>query len=181
MSKERYSDIKAKSKAISDEVRAQKDSSTYKRVIGVLSGLGFLVAPGMKQTPAAKVDFMDALKVGMELEPRVLEVLPAAVLSYPKTFLHFEKAPQVFRAIVDALRYGRTGPDFQSISFQRFYEAADRATGSSKRKIVSERKIPRTFRLSASALKALSSRAKMLGIGRTEYLERLIEAEALRE
>lgn len=172
-----YSDIKRKAELLNSKARAVQNSKLYERVVGILSGLGFLIAPGVVPLPQSKVDFEDALEIGLNIEPRVLEVLPAAVLSFPGSFRHFEKAPDGFKQIVQALKSGKEGPDFHGITFSKFFEAANRPIRNRKRKVVTERRISKTFRFSPNTIQSMIRRAREKNLDYTMYIEQLIEQD----
>jgi hypothetical protein len=149
--------------------------------VGLLSGLGFLIAPGVRPLPKSKVDLNEAIAIGKAVEPRILEVLPAAVLSFPRSFLHAENVPPEFRTVLVALRTGRNGPTFEGIPFKKFLDAANRPIKNKKRKILAERRIPKSFRFSPAILNILIERSQRKGIDQTAYLEMLIAKDAAKE
>ena len=173
-----YSQIKARVKLLNDKTRETINSPSYARVVGVLSGLGFIIAPDIKPLPTSKIEFEEALKIGISVEPRVIEVLPAAVLSFPKSFLHLEKAPPIFKEIVQALKKGIIGPDYQGVKFQKFLEAANRQIKNRKRKPLSERRIPKTFRFTPATVQFIAKRASELNLNQTTYIEKLINMDS---
>lgn len=177
--KKRFSSIRAKARGLSSKLQALQNSTSYTKVVGLLSGLGFLIAPDVRPSSTVKVDINDAISIGRLAEPRVLEVLPAAVVSFPKSFLHLENSPQIFREIVDALKSGRPGPAFEGISFEKFFEAANRPTKNRKRKIISERRISKTFRFAPETIKALTEQSRKNGSDNTSYLEMLIRRDSV--
>ncbi len=170
----KYKDIKNRLKVINDQNKEIHNSASYLRVIGVLSGLGFLIAPNIKPCANSKIDFEEAFKIGISIEPRVLEVLPAAILSFPKSFLHYEKASVEFKQLVEAIRKGKVGADYNGIKFDKFYQAAIRPIKNRKRKIMTERRISKTFRLRPAVVNEITRRSKELGLDQTAYIESLI-------
>src|SRR5262245_42288362 len=139
---DKFSRIKARARALSEEARAVRSSGAYTKVVGLLSGLGFLVAPDVRPLPTSKVDLSEAIAIGKAVEPRILEVLPAAVVSFPRSFLHFDRCPEGFKELVRALKARREGPGYEGIAFEKFLEAANRPTKNRKRKVLEERRIP---------------------------------------
>jgi hypothetical protein len=173
-----YELIKAKAKLLRDKAEEIRRSPSYVRVIGVLSGLGFLVAPGIRKLANSKVTIEEAMSIGLAVEPRVLEVLPAAMLSFPRSFMHLEKAPQELIEVTQALRLGKRGNDFFGVPFQKIVEAANHPIKNRKRKVLDERRISRTFRFSQQSLNALTLRAKESGLSQTAYLEKLVALDS---
>lgn len=176
----RLAEIKNRVKLQNQKSKEIYTSNAYLRTIGVLSGLGFLIAPDIKPLPTSKVEFDDAFTIGTTIEPRVLEVLPAAVLSFPKSFLHLEKAPPIFKEILRALKRGEDGPDFCGIKFSKFLEAANREVKNKKRKPLKDRKVPKTYRLSPAIIEIILDRSSKLGIDQTTYIENLVREAAER-
>ncbi len=175
---ENFAQIKARARALREEAQAIRSSSSYARVVGVLSGLGFLIAPGIKPLPTSKVELEEAIAIGKAVEPRILEVLPAAVLSFPKSFLHIEKSPENFKEVVSALKCGKAGPDFEGVSFKKLREAANRPTKNGRRKLLAERRIPKTFRFSPEVIDAMKEQARRRGSDYTTYIEMLIRRDS---
>ena len=172
--KKKLPDIQAKAKILSSQLQALQNSPLYIKVVGLLTGLGFLITPDIRPTSTVKVDVNEAIRIGVLAEPRILEVLPAAVVSFPKSFLHLENSPPTFKEIVYALKSGRTGPAFEGISFEKFLEAANRPIKNKKRKIISERRISKSFRLAPHTIQVLKEQSKKRGIAITSYIEMLI-------
>jgi hypothetical protein len=170
-----FSRLKERARLLHEKKRILRNSSAYARVVGVLSGLGFLIAPEVRPSPRSKVDLLDAITIGRTFEPRILEVLPAAVLSFPGSFLHKEQAPQVFQEILSALRAGKNGPDFETASFKKILEAAKRPTKNKRRKAVGERRISKTFRFAPETLARLKGIAEQSGKNYTEVIEMLVK------
>ncbi len=170
----KYSDIKNKVIAINQQNRDVINSYSFQKVIGVLSGLGFLVAPGIKASPNSKIDFLEALQFGLNIEPRILEVLPATIISFPRSFLRLNQMPEDFKKIVQAIKKRRIGPDFNGIKFEKFLEAANRPIKNRKRKTIAEKRQSKTFRLAPGTIDLLQRNATKLRINQTAYLELLI-------
>ncbi len=169
----RHQDIKEKADQLRRKADLTRSSNEYQRVVGVLSGLGFLVAPGVQPLPRSKVSISLALEIGA-IEPRILEVLPAAALSFPRSFLYLDKAPQAFIAVVNALRLGHQGPYLGAIPFDKLLEAANRPVKDRRRKMASDRRLSKTYRFSQITLRIIAERARQEGITHTHYIERLV-------
>ena len=172
--KNKYSEIIKKAKKINQRNERIRMSYDYIRVIGLLSGLGFLVSSDVKPAATSKVDIATVINIGLRIEPRVIEVLPAAVLSFPKSFLHLEKMPQELKTVISALKKGETGPGFENISFDKFLEAVRRPIKNKKRKLLEEKRIAKTFRFSPLAIQELKAKAVKSNKTYTAYLENLI-------
>ena len=77
-----------------------KGKDKTNRILGFLVAKGLLIAPGVKPYPTVKLTIPDVLEAAELDEPRILEVLPAALLSFPKSFLHFEALPEELQVII---------------------------------------------------------------------------------
>ncbi len=149
-----------------------------------LETMGFLAAKGLltanyafPRLPNRRLKVEDALWAGREVEPRILEVLPAAVLRLGAHFdFNAEKHPEL-AAVLTALRKQKPeGPDFLGVPYSKVKVWADFPLPDRRVKLVSEKKIPRTFRLRPNVIVALKERARQAGCTETELLERKILA-----
>ena len=89
-----------------------------------LKTMGFLVAKNLLKTnrediqPRARVKLAikDVLWAGNNVEPRILEVLPAALIHFPKTFKGLDQLPKELSSIVEQIRRQQTdGPDYKGL------------------------------------------------------------------
>ena len=81
---------------------------------------------------------------------------------------------QELKEVVAALRKGETGPSFANISFDKFLEAARRPLKNKKSKLIEEKRVAKTFRLSPLAIKELEAQAAKAKKSYTAVLESLI-------
>lgn len=169
---DKFSVIKAK--ILHQTAREAQSSTSYKRVVGTLSGLGFLIAPDVKPLPSYKIDIEEAIAIGRSVEPRILEVLPAAIYSFPGSFLRLDKMPAELQEILSAFKTGKPGGSFEGISFDKLRDAAERPIKNRRRKVISERRIAKTYRLSPASIEMLRKKSESCGMNCTEYLEKLI-------
>lgn len=121
----KYDDMIQRANKLREEANVIRNSQEYRDVVAVLSGLGFLVALNVVPNRRSKVNINTALEVG-KLEPRILEVLPAAVIASPTSFSHLNKAPKEFKDVVNALRLGIEGTNLGPIPFSKILEATNR-------------------------------------------------------
>ena len=85
--------------------------------------LGFVVAKGLLRgdfsadyTEAFTVN--DFLSTAEQVEPRVLAVLPAALIHFPEAFLDRDSLPELLNLIIKAiLRDNEDGPDLFHVPF----------------------------------------------------------------
>ena len=153
-----------------------QDSRTQ-RVLGFFLAKGLLVGEDIPRRGNTKLDLDDVFWVGDNVEPRVFEVLPAAMIHFPKTFIGRAQAPADLVEVIQAIKAGqKTGPDFRGMRFRTMRKWANRATTDKRTKPLSKIKRNKTLRLSPEALKALEEKSKEAGISQTELVERLLMA-----
>lgn len=149
-----------------------------------LDTMGFLAAKGLLEAnyalprqPNRRLLLEDVLWAGKEVEPRILEVLPAAVLRLGAHFdFDAERYPEL-ATVLEALRKRLPeGPDFLGVPFIKLKVWADFPLPDRRVKMISEKKIPRTFRLRPDVIAALKKRARAAGCSETELLEQKILA-----
>ncbi len=146
-----------------------------KRVLGFLTAKGFLIAPHITPTGSVKLRLSDVLSVGLNSEPRVIEVLPAAILHFPKSFLGLDEMPDKLRTTLECIRAGMTaGPSLAGIPYKEMLRWANEPLPDKRTKPESERKVTKAFRLKRSTLKQLKLLAAKENVSETDILERLI-------
>lgn len=111
------------------------------------------------------------------MEPRILEVLPAAVLHLRAHFdFDAERFPEL-AVVLDALKKcAPEGPDLFGVPYAKMRVWANFPLPDRRVKLVSEKKVPRTFRLRPDVIAALKERAREAGCSETELLEKKILA-----
>ncbi len=152
-----------------------------------LNVMGFLVAKGFLQVnfelpllPNKRIHIEDAIWVGLNVEPRVLEVLPAAVLRLGKHFdFDVEKYPEL-AAVIQALRKQEESEiTFLEIPFNKLKTWIHYPLKDNRMKSLTERKITKTFRLKPEVIAYLKQMAKEMHCSETEVLEKsLLKAKA---
>jgi hypothetical protein len=121
-----------------------------------------------------RVHIDDALWAGRNVEPRIIEVLPAAILHYRTNFLGLDKMPNDFAEVLRCIRQNQeAGPDFEGIPFQKMKFWANTELKDKRTKPISERKQLKTFRLSLTTLTKLK---KLVAAGKYKDVTSAIEA-----
>lgn len=147
-----------------------------------LETMGFLVAKGFLKTnlevpllPNKRLYIDNAVWAGLHVEPRILEVLPAAVLRLAK---HFDLDPVKHRElaeVVDQLRKRKEkGEAFYGMPYEKIKVWADLPLRDKRMKPMTEKKVIKTFRLDPKALARLKKRAQEKNCSETEILEKLL-------
>jgi len=119
-----------------------------------LDAMGFLAAKGfldanyvLARQPNRRLLLEEVLWAGQEVEPRILEVLPAAVLRLGAHFDFDAKRFPELAPVLNALRKReREGPDFLGVPYAKLRVWADFPLPDRRVNLVSEKKVPRTFR-----------------------------------
>ena len=154
-----------------------EDRRTQK-VLGFLIAKGFLFGTKIKRRPNVKIFFEEALWVGHHVEPRVIEVLPAAILHFPKTFIGYNDMPAELNTIISLIKkHKEEGPDYKGIRFYDMKRWADRLLPDKRTKPSSEIRINKTYRFTLKTLEKMKIRSKTQGLSITQYLERLVHMD----
>jgi hypothetical protein len=147
------------------------------KILGFLHAKNLLWARNTKPVHLAKIPILDAIWVGTHIEPRVLEVLPAALLHYPKTFLLMNQIPEDFKKIVENIRKGNpAGPDYKGILYKDMFRWANFRLKDQRTKKQNEKKLNITFRIRENHKAKLRQIAKKQNITITTLLENWIES-----
>jgi hypothetical protein len=151
-----------------------KDKHT-EDVLGFLVAKGLLIAPNITPRPLVKLDLKAVIRVGLEIEPRVIEVLPAALLHFPKSFRNTKKLPKKIREVLDHIQEDRTdGPSLAGIKYEDMRRWANTPLKDLRVVPENKRRIMKSIRLSPDTLKILKTKAREAGVSETEYIENLI-------
>jgi len=130
-----------------------------------LTVMGRLVAEGLLETNIdevrphhRKIRVADALWAG-ELEPRILELLPALVLKKPGLFRDAHDLPEDLAEVIQCVRRGRPAPPFRGIPAADYERWVPRIGHRGKQPTV-----VKSFRLSASDARLLAELRAELGL-----------------
>lgn len=138
---------------------------------------GLLFAPHVKPLSSVKIKISDAIEVGLTSEPRVLEVLPAALLHFPRSFLGHQEMPDKLKQTLDCIRQGsESGPSLSGIPYSAMLRWANEPLPDKRTRPESERKITKAFRLKKSALDNLTKASQRDQISQSALLEKLLES-----
>ncbi|OGQ34068.1 MAG: hypothetical protein A3F16_08405 [Deltaproteobacteria bacterium RIFCSPHIGHO2_12_FULL_43_9] len=148
-----------------------------------LQTMGFLVARGFLKTnqkitslPNIRVNIENALWAGKNVEPRILEVLPAAILRFPRNFdVDINNYPEIVRAIKKIkLNVDLEEDELYGIPLKKMVPWVNLPLPDRRTKPYDERKEMKTFRFKRSTITLLKSIASHKGISETEVVENLI-------
>lgn len=150
-----------------------------------LNIMGFLVAKGLlgynreiPEKPNAKLALHDVIWAGENVEPRILEVLPAAFARFERHFTigaRPTKDEERLLEIRDGIRAKRPNlPDFHGIPYGKYGIWLDHPLRDRRTRPLSERKRMKAFRLRPEAIEKLAKISAARGMTETEVLEELI-------
>lgn len=151
-----------------------------------LTTMGFFVAKGLlgynrplTQKPNIRLAVQDAIWAGKNVEPRILEVLPAAFLRLEKHFLIGARPNADERALLEVRNEFRKGnlelPDFLGIPREKYVQWFDTPLRDRRTRTLSERKRMKAFRLRPTAIERLADLAARKQMSESDFLEELIE------
>lgn len=155
-----------KKKQLLEQIKkaAQKDEQNrknikYKRAMAFLTRKGFLKTNvNFHKYYLAKINVMDLLWAGKNVEPRILEVLPAAIARLPKAikFIGQHKEGYALNLVVEDLKLNKkTGHDFLNIPYNKMRIWMDLHLNDHRTKTINQKKILKTFRLSPQTIQKL--------------------------
>lgn len=160
--------VKKRAKLKAALVARKKQDPRYKEVLGRLRQEGFIFAPQIAATRShPTID--DALWVG-EIEPRVLELLPAIILRRKKIFLPVRELPEDLKAAINGLRRANASVVFRGVPPEKYaaWEAKVRKRGSKKLAQAKQ------FRFQEEDLKYLAKLKKHWALNETDVLRRAL-------
>lgn len=168
------------------QIREKAEQDTEKRRdLRFLETMGFLIAKGFLRTnleirpaPNKRLRIEDVIWAGQAVEPRILEVLPAAVLRFGKHFdLDPDKHSELAR-VIHQLKKDEDGEPFFGIPFGKIKMWVTFNLPDRRLKPLHEKKIPKTFRLSPTAIRNLQNFALGRNCSETQILEEFLTAGA---
>ena len=121
----------------------------FKKAIAFLKGKGLLDTNlPIKAGTGTKVELRDIIWAGRMVEPRILEVLPAAILHYRNNFLGFDKLPEELNQVLKAIRNDEAnGPTFEGIPYEKLRHWANIQLKDGRTKPVNEKKVAKFLTL----------------------------------
>jgi len=170
-------------KLLVEKIRKQAELDSLKRKDPrFLRTMEFLVRKGFlkanrnyEKWNSGKLYLRDALWAGENVEPRVLEVLPAVAVRLPKE-VNLNGAPKVFFDAFEALKKNQNdGPDFFGVSFDKYKVWLDLELKDKRTKPVSQKKIMKSFRLSFECIRRLEEKMQETGESGSNVIESLLK------
>jgi len=137
----------------------QKDVR-FQRTMAFLKAKGLLDTNlNIKPHLRGRLKLNDVLWAARNVEPRIIEVLPAAMLHFPKNFTGI--APQELKKILVCIQHGdNEGPDFEGLEYKKMKFWANTQLKDKRTKPVQEKRQPKAFRLNPKTLAILNNLVK---------------------
>ncbi len=166
-------------KLIKAKARLDKKNRKDPRFIGTM---GFLVAKGFLKfnapiplTPNKRLKIKDAIWAGKTVEPRILEVLPAAILRLEGHF-DFDKNeyPELARVIAQLQKQLPNGDNYMDIPYNKIRTWADLPLNDARTKTPSQKRKVKTYRLHPQSIEIIKHLAQVWQCSETEAIERVL-------
>ncbi len=144
--------------------------------------MGFLVAKGFLHTnlkiplnPNAHINLEDAVWAGRFVEPRILEVLPAAYERFKKHFSGDADTIEKLEQIIDCIQQQDNHEiDFYGMSIDKIRPWFFIRLRDGRSKSLDNRKVSKSFRFKPETVDILKSLKDQTGKSETEILESLV-------
>ncbi len=155
--------------------RHNRKDLRFKKAVALLKGKGLLDTNlPIHAAPQMRVEIKDVLWAGRNVEPRILEVLPAAILHYRKNFLGTEQLPEELEQVLKAIRNNAShGPAFEGVPFEKMKHWANTRLKDKRTKPTNEKKVPKYLMLHVKHLNKLE---ELVASGRFKDQTSAIEA-----
>lgn len=126
----------------------------FVKAIALLKGKGLLQTTlPIKAAAGLRVHVDDALWAGKNVEPRILEVLPAAILHFPKNFVGVDKLQGDFVDILKGIKnHADKGPAYNGIPFHKMKHWANVDLKDKRTKPEKQKRQLKAFRLRRETL-----------------------------
>lgn len=169
------------------KISALKDNKNradirYKMAIAFLVRKGFLKTnTNFDNYYQAKMRVKDLIWAGLNAEPRILEVLPAAAARLPRAFIYdsSKNTELLQKVILDLKENNAQGTDFLTIPYGKIKVWMNLSLNDGRTKTTESKKIMRTFRLTPETVRKMELLKKKTGITESAIIENLIRKELL--
>lgn len=158
--------------------KKRRTDPRYLKIMGFLVAKGFLYSnKEISLRPNEHIHLKDAIWAGRFVEPRILEVLPAAYERFKKHFSGDADTIAKFEQVINSIKQKNNQTiEFYGILTEKirpwfFIRLRDRRSKS-----LDKRKVSKTFRFTPEAADILKNLKDQTGQSETEILEKLITA-----
>lgn len=148
----------------------------YTKVVGFLVAKGFLhTNKRIALNPNEHIYLKDAVWAGRFVEPRILEVLPAAYERFKKHFSGDMDIIEKLEQIIDCIKQkDHREIDFYGIAIEKIMPWFFIRLRDGRSKSLDKRKITKSFRFKPETINILKTMKDQTGQSETEILENLI-------
>ncbi len=172
-------EIVAKIKKAAQKDKKRRRDPRYRNTMAFLVNKGFLRAnQKFPMGGNVRIAIEDAIWAGQNIEPRILEVLPAAVIRLNKHFVlgknRTKEMINLEETINDLRELKEQGRDFLGIRYDKIKIWVNFKLKDGRIKTQVDKKIARNYRLRPKTIEILKNKALASKISDTEYLENLI-------
>lgn len=148
-----------------------------KKVLGFLVAKGLLISPQFPPCGAVKLTVDDFIATANEIEPRVLAVLPAAIIHFPKSFLDYGRLPREVKDVIDSILAGsKTGPELLGVPYEEMNRWAHAKLKDARARPLNVRRVRKTYRFQPKIAANLRKLARKEKTTETAIIEQLIES-----
>jgi predicted DNA binding CopG/RHH family protein len=150
----------------------------YKKAMALLTRKGFLKTnDDFDKFYQRRLNINDFIWAGKNVEPRILEVLPAAVARLPKLFiLNDKKETFALNKVVKDLRNNNeTGADFLEMPYAKIRVWMNIPLNDKRTKPTLEKKKMQSFRLNQEVINKIKTAATQKGISDADFIAELVE------
>ncbi len=161
--------------AIVPILRSDRLPPWAERVLSFLVKKGLLVVNRRLAPFRGQIPIKELLRAGREIEPRVLEVFPAAYLHFPRSFCGHHDIPPGLLAVIEAIRRKeQTHADYRGIPYAAMLRWAEHPLKDGRTKPLGEIRHNKTLRLHPRAIERLAALAVRRGKSETAVIEELL-------
>ena len=168
-----------KIKKLAQQDKKRRQDPRYLKVMGFLVAKGFLHVNDKRilLNPNGYIDLTDAVWAGRFVEPRILEVLPAAYERFKRHFWGDAEIIEKLEQIIDRIKQKNDQPiQFYGIPIEKIRPWFFIRLRDGRSKPLNERKVSKTFRFKPETVDILKRMKDQTGQSETAILEDLIAA-----
>ncbi len=160
-------------------IKEKRKDPRYQKVMGFLVAKGFLhTNEKIHLRPNARIKIEDAVWAGKYVEPRILEVLPAAVMRLQKHFDLNTCEDHELKNAVKKLVEKKEG-QFYGVDLKKIEPWLNLKLKDGRVKKMVDKKIMKSFRLRPETIETLESLKNATGKSEAEIIEKLVAGEGL--
>ncbi|MEJ2170067.1 MAG: hypothetical protein P8X90_31595 [Desulfobacterales bacterium] len=171
-------DLIKKIGVIAQQDKKRRQDPRYLKIMGFLVAKGFLYTNArIPLYPNAHINLKDALWAGRFVEPRILEVLPAAYERFKNHFAGDADTIAKFEQVITRIRHkDNQSIEFYGVSIEKIRPWFFIRLKDGRSKSIEERKVSKTFRFKPETVETLKNLKEQTGQSESEILEKLIAA-----